>query len=276
MKIIHADVLNIGKNAQDKITAELSSNIEGEIEILEIDSLDEDEIHTFNFNWTPNNLGVQTLTLEIFFDGDLHDSIISDVTITIGDYEWWNENWHYRYILSIEGEGNFSSFFNFTKILENLGLFSKNFENDTIRVVEYKENGEVLSVVENYSFVESNGFNNTYNATGNLSWYVSDESDYKTYIIYFDVSENIGIRSVLLEKIIGNISQDFSIIFDEIYQSWWSEIVNPKESSILLVNKPVNFSIVSSAKIALVKGFAYLDNNKKNNFTFNFSYIIDD
>ncbi len=270
---IDISIENVGKSTEEKISAELSSNVEGKIDVLEKNGIDEDEIYYFSFNWSPSEIGVQTLTVEIYLEDELHDSINFDVIVNVGYYEWWNENWHYRYLISVEGDGNFSKFLNFTEILNDFGLFSKKFEKENIRIVEYSDDGEVIGVIENYSFVESSNYNKTHNATGFLNWPISNTNKINTYGVYFDVEENIGSRTNLSESIIGNISTEITIVFDDIFETWWAELNNSFNSESILVDNIVNVSVSSVAKIIYVEGFSFFNEDESLNYTFNLTDI---
>ncbi len=270
---IQLGIENIGKSTEDMISAKLVSDVEGEIDEIEIDGIGKDETYDFNFSWVPSEIGVQLLTAEIFIDEKPHVNSSVEVTVTVGKYEWWNENWHYRYLISLQGDGNFSKFFNFTKILNDFGLFSKHFENETMRIIEYSLDGEIIDEVENYSFVTSSNFNKTNNATGFLNWPISNIYNINIYGIYFDVSENIGTRSINDESTIGDISYDINIIFDDIYETWQAEISNISDSGIILVDDTVNVTVSSDAKIISVEGFSYFEDDESLNYTFNLSDV---
>ncbi len=261
-------ISNVGQSTDDTVKAKLKSNLEDDSIILEKKGLDSGQTYAFQFNFTPSNLGVHTLNFEIFVKDDLHDSRSLDVTVSVGNYEWWNENWHYRYLISLEGSGNFSKFFNFTQILNDIGLYSKSFEKDTLRITQYSDDGEFINEVKNFSFNETNGFDNKSNAAGILEWDTNIQSDFKTYLIYFDVFENIGARSSLPENFIGEKSNDIDVIFDDIYESWWIEVLSPSENDIILVGDNINISINSVAKIESSQVFIYHNEDRTHNYTF--------
>ncbi len=250
--LVNASVTNYGTSTDEKISARLNSSVDGEIEIIEKTGLNRDETHYFMFNWTPTKIGKQKLTLYIFLNDEIEDSMEKNVKVNIARYDWWDEKWHYRSVLSLRGTGNYSKSFNFTNILKNLNVKKPVFENETLRIVRYSQQGKVIGIVEKYSFNESDGFNKTKNATGILKWIINSSSNINYYAVYFDVEANIGNRSKLNETYIGNASQDISIYLDERHESWWVELESPKKSTFILANENINISVISKAKITNV------------------------
>jgi len=267
---INTSVINNGASTDEIITARLNSSVKGEIEVLEKEGLNRDETYNFKFNWTPTEIGVQKLTLFVYLDDDLHDKLEKNVNVTITEYEWWNENWHYRYLISLKGEGNYSQSLNFTKILNDLNVKLKDFENTTIRIIEYSSNGLPIDIVENYSFIESKGFNKTRNATGALKWRVSSGSNIKNYAIYFDVKANIGIRNSLNEVNIGNISENVLVYSNERYEGWWAELEYPVGDDNILTGDPLNISVITKAKVMELTGIVYNNEDKSLSYPLNF------
>jgi len=140
-----------------------------------------------------------------------------NVFVNITSLQWWNPNWHYRKFYEVVGVGNLTIEVNFTAMLQQLNIFGKTFENDTITIVKYT-NPEIL-VVENYSFNKSVAFDNVTNATGHLTW-VANESLY--YCIYFDVVENNGTRNSINETLDINTSGTQPSVSEESVDAWWS------------------------------------------------------
>ena len=65
----------------------------------------------------------------------------------------------------------------------------------------------------------------------------------KYYFIYFDVSENAGIRNILNET--QDITQSGNIIVGEysFVEGWSAQIVEPANDSYSLINTPVNITV---------------------------------
>jgi len=265
--LINASVVNNGADTDKKITATFNSSIDDNSEELEKKSLKRDETCYFNFNWTPSKIGIHNLNFSLFLDDELHVYRLISVNVTFTDYDWWNENWHYRYIISLTGEGNYSQKLNFTKILDSLNVPLQDFENHTIRIIKYSQTGEVIDIVTNYNFTESNGFNKIKNATGSLKWKVPSGSDIKYYAVYFDVEANIGNRAELEESFIGDTSEGVTIYSNERYEGWWAELQHPSKDDFILAGDQVNISLVSKAKIFDVAGFIYYNKNQSLNYS---------
>ena len=138
---------------------------------------------------------------------------------------WWNTNWHYRRIYNITGVGNISLPMNFTTLLQSLQIVNKTFDNSTITIVQYHTNGTMV-VVNKTWFNESNLFYNQTNAVGTLSWIVSGSA---LYGVYFDVLQNRGTRSTVVETIplIPSGSVHASVMST---QAWWPEFTNTLET----------------------------------------------
>jgi len=176
---ILATIRNNGQNTNNAIYAGLNSSEAGEIEtVLKEDGLAKDDSYVFSFNWTPSHFGSQTLGVNVSLGDTPHDMGEISVNVGVGPLEWWNENWHYRYFLTVNGSGNVSHFFNFTELLNDLNVFSEAFENNTIRVIRYSNDGLVDEEINKYWFNESSNFSSDNNATGTPYWNVPDKFRY--------------------------------------------------------------------------------------------------
>jgi len=264
--IITASVINSGKTTDKKIIAKMNTSIDGEIDVIEKIGLERDEIYDFKFNWIPSKTAVQKISINVFLEDNLHDTYEKNIAVSGRIFDWWDENWHYRYLLSVEGDGNFSKFFNFSEILLDFGISDYIFENNKIRIVKYFEDGTISDVIDKYIFVESDGFDSTNNATGYLKWNVSNESGIKHYVIYFDVEENRGSRSSLVETYIGNASDLVETVYEEFYESWWAEIKSPTDTSLILLGDTINISIVSTSKI--IYASCYISNIENDSYNY--------
>lgn len=268
---IFASVKNDGSETSTKIVAFLNSSVEGSIEKLEFKGgLDRDEIHIFSFNWTPSKIGKQTLSINIIYSGKKHDSFSSSVFV--GDFDWWNESWHYRYFVSVTGSGNLSKTFNFTSLLEELGVYHESFENETIRVVQYSSKGKIVDDFVNYSFNESSDYDPLNNANGSLLWNVVGSNE-KFYCIYFDVDSNDGTRSYQPENQTMNVSGNAAVKYDGFVEGWRFEINNPDEEDYVFVNEVFNVSVNTDAVAENVEVYVFLNENESNNKTFHLSSI---
>jgi len=247
---IHASVINTGADTNEPILAILNTSKEGEIEnVTKEDGLLRGEVYNFSFNWTPSFLGSQTLIFRIIYDGKVHYSNESTVFVNVSRLQWWNTSWHYRYFMVVEGNGNFSKIFNFTDLLNTLSVFSQIFENDTIMIVEYTTDGDIVGVVEDYKFNESVvDFDPLTNANGTLIWDSTGSSGEKYYCVYFDVEGNTGVRTGLDETDDIVESGDFNIIYPGFAEGWWAEILQPLNGSYCLIDEAINISVVTSAK----------------------------
>lgn len=265
---IDVSIKNVGSNTSKTISAELDIVKDGFTKIKKkTGGLSRGETHNFSFEWTPINFGNHTLLITVKHESDVHNQ--NEKTQDVSPYktEWWNENWHYRKLLGLYGNGTFSEKFNFTDLLESLNVFSRTFENDTIRIVEYSTNGEILDDTINYNFTESGAFNNKYNATGVLTWEVtapSEPSVTKYYYIYFDVEENDkGIRDPINETKNMNVS-NFTIIYDYLVEGWWGEIKQPMDGSYSLVEETLNIVAITEAKADSVTAVLRKENTSVN------------
>jgi hypothetical protein len=143
------------------------------------------------------------------------------VETTTSTIPWWNTNWHYRRIYNTTGAGNISLPMNFTSLLRSFQVVNKTFENSTIIIIRYYTNGTII-VVNKTWFNESAVFQNRTNAVGTLAWRISGVA---TYGVYFDVKENKGTRSPMIEtyNMTPSSSVHYTIVSN---QGWWPEFIN--------------------------------------------------
>ena len=262
-------ITNYGADTSEDIYATLKSSEDGKIAtIIKENGLDNEDTHVFSFNWTPSHFGSQTLTIDIGIDDKSHDLEEVSVEVGVGQLDWWNENWHYRYFLTVNGTGNAVFNFNFTELLETLNVFSEIFEDDTIRIINYSNDGRVIGEVTVYKFNESSDYNSINNATGSLIWNVSENSNEKYFCIYFDVVSNLGSRTPIIEtdtlKKQGTASVNPGFV-----DGWQVNIQEPVDGGYTLVINPINLSIITDAKAESVSAFIFLNENLSHNFTLN-------
>ncbi|HDJ96474.1 MAG TPA: hypothetical protein ENG45_00175, partial [Candidatus Aenigmarchaeota archaeon] len=112
-------------------------------------------------------------------------------------FEWWNSTWHYRIPVEInsttyERENEVIEIkINFTEELENLDVV-KDFDENSVRVVEYNSSGSVLYEVPS-QFDKEENYNASTNAIGTVTWIMNgttSANQRRHYFIYFDTSEN--------------------------------------------------------------------------------------
>lgn len=265
---IYSTIQNNGKKTTKPIYAKLNSSEDGQVEtVTRTGSLLRNQTCNFTFNWVPSHFGSQTISIDIFYDGKTHDFEQRSVVVEIGQLQWWNENWHYRYFLSVNGSGNVSKSFNFTKNLNDLGVFSQAFENNTIRIINYTKDGTIVGEILDYNFNESVDFDQINNATGILTWNATESPFEKFYCIYFDVTDNFGDRSELNETQNINQSGNASAGYFDFVQGWWIDFTKPVNGSFSLINTSINISVSTIAKAENVSSYIFYTSNESHNFT---------
>ena len=265
---IYATILNKGKNSSDNINATLYSSIDGKVEtVVKEDSLIRDETFDFSFNWTPSKIGSQKISVGIVYDGKTHD--FKEISIVVGVYrlQWWNENWHYRQFLTVTGTGNVSESFDFTDFLNSIGVFSQEFENNTIRIIEYNRYGVIIDEIINYKFDEDIDFDPVYNSLGTIIWNITGSPKEKYYCIYFDVANNIGVRTELdeTENIIE--SGDASIGYYGLVEGWWIDLLEPVNGSYSRIDESIDIIVSTKAKAENVSAFIFMTENEGHKYT---------
>ena len=265
---ITATIKNNGGQTDGPIYAKLNSSICGEIaNDTRPFVLPRNDEHNFTFEWIPENFGTQILTVDVIYDDKTQDFKEISVIVEIGKLIWWNENWHYRYVLSVDGAGSVNYFINFTAQLNSLEIYSNVFENDTIRIIQYHRNGSIIKEVTDYFFNESEGFDSIINAKGELLWKVSGQSREKFYCIYFDVKQNIGVRTNITEDESLVKTGDAQIGQFSYVEGWYIDILSPTNGSFALIGQTVYFDIKSSAKSNEIAAFIYLEEDQSHNFS---------
>ncbi len=276
---IYTNITNNGKDTDNAVYVKLVTSGEGLIQIIsKEDGLKRDETYSFSFEWTPQYFGSQTIKLEVYLTENNIEHIYEKIVfVEVGKLDWWDCNWHYRYFLVVEGNGNISLPFNFTQNLSDLNVVSNKFENNTIRLIEYNTNGNIVGdgEVKLYRFNESKGFNNETNATGILTWNVKGSSYEKYYCIYFDVESNPGNRTSYNET--TNISQsgDVSIKNKGFVDGWWTEFIQPINGSFCLVNESVDITVFTKSKAKEVTAKIIWNADESHNYTLDLVDISD-
>ena len=270
---IKVSVRNNGGATTKTIFGLFNTSVDGNISRAEMkDTLERDEVFDYVFNWTPSSFGIQSFSVNIMYNGKSHDYYSKSVVVGAGVFEWWDSNWHYRYLMVVKGQGNISKSFNFTDLLDGLDNVSGVFDNDTIRIVKYDYEGNVIGVVENFNFNESMDFDPTLNATGDLLWAVSG-NNINYYCVYFDIDVNPGVRTSLDENnsLISSSAPD--IIYEGVAEGWQMSVLEPINNAYLNITGSTNISVKTQAIAENVSVFVYSLENASHNFTL---YLTDD
>ena len=271
-----ANIKNYGGETNSTIYAKLNSSIDGEIQTLtKTSSLKRNGSYDFSFKWTPKNFGTHKLSVDLIYKGLTHDFKEKLVIIEIGQLQWWDENWHYRYFLSVNGTGNIEKNLNFTNLLNNLDIYSEIFENDTIRIVQYLTNGSYIDQIYDYKFIKGPGFDPAQNAYGTLIWNVTSPIFEKFYCIYFDVIDNIGTRLSIPENPDLIASGNATLGYFSYHQGWWIDSLKPINGSYSLITNPINIHVTTTAKAKSVSAFIFNIENGSHNFLLDLENVGD-
>jgi uncharacterized membrane protein len=131
-----------------------------------------------------------------------------------GEFEWWNVSWHYRFKIEINStfydttDWPIELFINFTNLLP-YGTFDEN----SIRVFEYGQNGKILYEVPS-QFEKEDDFNALSNAIGTLVFLMNgttQANSKRIYFVYYDSLEN-GPKEVVNYPINIQYSWDGQIV----------------------------------------------------------------
>ena len=260
---VNTTVKNYGKSTKNKIIARLNSSEDGAVETAEKKAgLDRDETHVFTFEWTPSCFGSQKLFVDVGVGNDSHHIYEAIVRVGAVYLRWWDEDWHYRYFLMINGSGNYSETFNFTEYLNDLGVYSQIFEDDTLRIIRYSNNGEVIGIVDRFWYNES-----TFDASnGTLLWNVTNTAEEKYYCVYFDVEINSGLRVGLSENVGMLKSGNVQSIGKGLTEGWSAQIVEPIDGGFTFIDDPINITVSTDAMAKNVSAFIYMTENISHNF----------
>ena len=265
---IFATITNTGKTKDGFTYVEIKSDKESLIDTaITNKSLARNLSYTFILNWTPSIFGIHKVTFRIYDENVTYDTVEKIVAVGIHEFDWWNESWHYRFFISTDKKGIVSTNLNFTDLLNRLNVSSKDFENDTIRIVHYDSDGEIVEIIDEYWFNESEDFNNENNATGTLVWNASSGSGLRYYLIYFDVQTNPGTRTVLDETENLTASHNLNINETNIADGWWSIINEPLENGFIFKSDPIQINVSTISIANNVSAFVFLSTNISHNFT---------
>ena len=261
---ISAAIKNNGADTINTIYAKLNSSVEGVISTLSINKkLTKNETYNLSFSWIPKNFGTQNLSINIIYNNKSHDFKEVKVIVGIENLKWWNTSWHYRYIVSVNGTGNVSTFVNFTALLNILNIGSSVFENETIRIIEYLRNGTIVGETTRYFFNE----NISDNASGYLIWNVTGSAKEKFYSIYFDVTSNLGNRTIMPENESMTESGNATMGYFNYIDGWRIDFIKPINGSFAIKNDDVDMAVQSTSQAMNVSALVFYNENESHNFT---------
>lgn len=161
---------------------------------------------------------------------------------------WYNETFHYRFLVTTEKGGKASLKLNFSEILNKLNLNAK-FDVDSIRVIEYDSSGKIKN--KNVKFF----LENITNGGCDLMW-LADDNRY--YMIYFDVLEN-GKKERIISKFNETRNASIKDTFDP--EGWKIYIENPKDGSTFPENHSLDIDVYSLALIDEVIVYVFKEDN---------------
>jgi hypothetical protein len=264
---IFANATNLGKNFSGNIEASLS--IDGKHEQSKtIEELLRGETYNFSFEWIPKHFDYHIINVtldpknKIKEEDETNNFFECERFIEPYRVEWKSTSWHYRKFYSLKGTGNISVSINFTMLLNQMGVYGKTFENDSIMIVKYSTTGDIESIVTTFNFQESVNFDNKTDASGDLLWEVNKKLTY--FCIYFDVVENNIARKKLDETVGMTEFGDAEINFEKPVEGWWPEFIPPNYDYYPL-HIEISIKIISTAEASNV--IAYLYRNGKNHST---------
>ncbi len=255
---IYTNVTNHGKTTTKKITAKLTIRKNSAIiqtQTKEIYGLEKNEHYNFSYNWNVTKFGVYTLNMTMSYTTGTD---YAQTTTAVHPYRvpWWNTSWHYRQFVETTNQQTISKQMNFTTLLDTLNINTTTFEPETIHIIEYNSEGDIIGEITNYSFNESTAFHPQTNATGVLSWNrTQSSSSHHYYAIYFDVTENPGKRNTLNETPHLNGTTD-AILETFTVEGWWPIIHEPHLSSYQL-GTLINITIDTTAVASTAEAHIY-------------------
>ncbi|HDM25190.1 MAG TPA: hypothetical protein ENG24_01150 [Thermoplasmatales archaeon] len=160
---------------------------------------------------------------------------------------WWNSSWHYRKAFAVDGinKGNISiENLNFTEMLNDLGIYGKTFDEDSVRVIRYSSDGSILDENITFDIERKSGFDNKTNALFDLN--VSAEGNgIKYYCIYFDVVEN-NLNQPSKSSSCPSYATGYRVYISKVY-GWNGEIIKPKVTDYFSPAKNINVTIQTQA-----------------------------
>jgi len=273
---ISTDIINGGKDTIGVITAQM--NIFCEDDLVYTASINEyelarDEWWNVTFEWTPQQFGTHVINMTVFLDGGRQDWEVLTEFVKFDQLLWWNESWHYRMFIGVTGTGNGSFNVNFTELLGDLDIFGKHVENTTIRMIHYATNGTIVGEIVKYRFDSSANYDDVTNASGTLTWNVTETSR-KYYAIYFDVAENDGVRTT--SNATGLVaSGDVAVFHKGSSEGWWANTILPMNGSFFILDEVVDLLVNTTAKADDVTVELIMVENVSHSHTINLTHLGD-
>lgn len=265
-----ATTTNIGKNTSEDIEVGFYVN-NIKIQQTVIKGLNKQEKKPVSFQWTPQNFGVFRIDVKIDPDNKIkeystanNNISIPSLTVDATSLEWYNPNWHYRAFYDISKKGNVSIPVNFTKMLENLNIYNKTFDNSTILIIDYTSSTNI-SQIESLNFNKSIEFNPETNASGNLIWQVNKTG---LYAVYFDVKENEDPRNESM------YNDDLNYSTSDNWQSkaidgWWMHLNQPLKNYYYPDLDEMHISVSSMAKAKNINAHYYYNGTLESSVSLN-------
>ncbi len=145
-------------------------------------------------------------------------------------FEWWNTSWRYRVGFNVTSPSYdrtnwpVEMWMNFSKAIYDIKSDYLEFDNSSLRLVEYNSTGSVVwdnaGLGASSQFDELEGYNETYNATGVFSFQLngttgSDETRY--FFIYFDTKERAKATPSYTDEISYAYSGDEFYVNNSMY-----------------------------------------------------------
>lgn len=253
---IEISIINMGSSTDETLFALLEIVYKGAsvyVDSLNTSGLSRMGWWNISFEWIPERLGSHEINVTVLLEDDIEEWYTVNAFVDFGQLAWWNPNWHYRAFIGSTGEGEGSVMINFTALLDELGLSAVTFENETIRLITYKNDGTVNAEVADYFFNEDEGFNPLSNAKGHLIWKKTKPEE-TFYGIYFDVVENIGTRPDTEESAPFNESGTVTVFYGDPLQprGWYATVITPRTNSSYVLNEPIEIMVNTTAKATQV------------------------
>lgn len=182
------------------------------------------------YQWQRNGINIpfatspsfQTWALSLEDNGSYYSCIVSNAfgqaitrngVVTVipvtGDDTWWNNDWRYRFPVTINAADHLRTEFpveflvNFTEIMAELGATGE-FDPKAIRVIEVTSTGAIVNGAVAFQFDQASDYNALSNASGSLTFIAhgtTGSSETRYYQIYFD-TVNAGHPAAVVNQYI--------------------------------------------------------------------------
>ncbi len=161
----------------------------------------------FQENSTGNHFNISSqVSLAVATEKDVYYA--DDLVKLTGPFDWANDSWHYRFLVVLDSAQKDRSGalikhkFNITQQLASMGI-SGTFDNNSVRVVEYRANGSALVYNSSqqgidkyavpYGYFEDNGYDALSNAEMILQWVANGTTtadSERYFMVYYDITPN--------------------------------------------------------------------------------------